>query len=1477
MPNNNQHVRERQRLDFAKIQGSIQIPNLIEVQMKSYQRFLQMDLLPSERDDGGLQSVFTSVFPIRDFREMSQLEFVDYAIGNWECKCGNLKGLHHLRATCRNCGASVVTNPYQTGDVICHKCGTFNKNTPTFCNKCGDPVAMQLKYDVNECQERGMTYSAPLKVTIRLTIYDKDPDTGAKTIRDIKEQEVFYGDIPLMTENGTFIINGTERVIVSQLHRSPGVFFESANNKSYFLGKIIPYRGSWVEFEYDTKNILYVRIDRKRKFLGSIFLRALGMKSNEDILRTFYQVERISLRDKDLYWNVSPGIVDRKLTHEIRNPKTEEVIVGAHKRISDNLFKELIKAKISQIRAALQDLEGAYSVADVVNRQTGEVLLEANKPLTGELWQAFAEGGITEVDVFFPERDDIGVVLSRTLDKDSIRSSKEALIEIYRKLRPGDPPTLETATNLFRGMFFDPRKYDFSRVGRLKFNIKMGLDTPLNNRTLDTPDFVSAIKYLFKLRKNIGVVDDIDHLGNRRVRAVGELLENQFRIGLVRMERAIKEKMSVYQEMSTAMPHDLVNAKPVMAAIREFFGSSQLSQFMDQTNPLSEITHKRRLSALGPGGLSRERAGFEVRDVHPTHYGRICPIETPEGPNIGLISSLSCFARINDYGFIESPYRKVKGGRIIDYVQIVNAGDSEFKAGEIIEKDRVEELNEELKRRKVVYEPYCFYLSAWEEDKYVVAQANVSLDEKLKITTELVNCRQAGNFVLKSREEVDYVDVSPKQLVSVAASLIPFLENDDANRALMGSNMQRQAVPLIRGDAPLVGTGMERVTARDSGAVVLCKREGIVDQVDSERIIVRVESDHSGVLSREVGADIYQLIKFKRSNQNTCISQKPLVRVGDRVKKGQVIADGPCTERGELALGRNVLVAFVPWRGYNFEDAILVSDKLVKDDYYTSIHIEEYEIEARDTKLGPEEVTRDIPNISESFLRNLDESGVIRIGAVIKPGDILVGKVTPKGETTLTPEEKLLRAIFGEKAGDVRDASLYCPPGIEGTIVDVKIFTRKGGEKDERHKAIEATQVFKLEKNLADEIRILTDERLKRLNDLLGGKILQADLHDEKTNKRLLTKGVELTREVIEKISTRNLKRLKLNEKDPLLIEKIEEIEEMTSRQIDVLRKITEERKEKLKKGDELPPGVIKLVKVYIAMKRKLSIGDKMAGRHGNKGVIARIVPQEDMPYMPDGTPVEIVLNPLGVPSRMNVGQVLETHLGWASKELGNSLKRLLSKENRAEAIRRWFREVFSDTTIWKSLSKLSDEELLEYAEGFREGIPFATPVFDGARELEIRHLLEVAGLPVAGKINLFDGMTGDQFDQPVTVGYIYMLKLSHLVDDKIHARSIGPYSLITQQPLGGKAQFGGQRFGEMEVWALEAYGAAHVLQELLTAKSDDVYGRAKIYEAIVKGEPGIEPGVPESFNVLVRELQSLCLDVELMKRQKPPAEKAAD
>src|SRR6202453_2130146 len=1042
--NGNRATRERERLDFAKIKTTVQIPNLIDVQKKSYQRFLQMDLLPSEREDTGLQSVFTSVFPIQDFRGLSQLDFVDYAIGNWECKCGHLRGLHHLRATCRNCGASVVTNPYKTGDVLCTKCGTFNKNTPTFCNKCGDPVTLQLKYDVNECQERGMTYSAPLKVTIRLTIYDKDPDTGAKTIRDIKEQEVFYGDIPLMTENGTFIINGTERVIVSQLHRSPGVFFERQQAQGYFLGKIIPYRGSWVEFKYDNKNLLQVRIDRKRKFYEQVFLRALGLKTDAGILRAFYKCNDILIKDKKLFWKVSDGLIGHKLSFAISS-KTGDTVVPQGRKITNSVFKDLQKAKIEQVEVASNDLEGAYVAADVIDMETGEVLIEANHEITPTIVGKLIESGITAFDIFFPETDEVGNVISMTLKKDGVRQQNEALLEIYRKLRPGDPPTVDTATQLFQGMFFDARKYDFSRVGRMKFNIKLydkADATPLDRRTLDHKDFIDTIQYLLKLRRGIGAVDDIDHLGNRRVRAVGELLENQFRIGLVRMEIAIKEKMSVYQEMSTAMPHDLVNAKPVMAAIREFFGSSQLSQFMDQTNPLSEITHKRRLSALGPGGLSRERAGFEVRDVHPTHYGRICPIETPEGPNIGLISSLSCYARINEFGFIESPYRKVRGGRVIDFVQIINSGDSEFKAGEVVEKEKVEDTNEELKRRRVVVEPHYFYLSAWEEDRYGVAQANASLDEKGKITTELVNCRQAGNFVLKSRDEVDYIDVSPKQLVSVAASLIPFLENDDANRALMGSNMQRQAVPLIRGDAPLVGTGMERVTARDSGAVIVCRRDGIVDQVDSERVIVRVESDQSGVLSREVGSDIYLLTKFKRSNQNTCISQKPLVRAGDRVKQGQVLADGPCTDRGELALGRNVLVAFLPWRGYNFEDAILVSEKLVEEDYYTSIHIEEYEIEARDTKLGPEEITRDIPNINESFLRNLDESGVIRIGATVKSGDILVGKVTPKGETTLTPEEKLLRAIFGEKAGDVRDASLYCPPGIEGTIGHVKIFCR---------------------------------------------------------------------------------------------------------------------------------------------------------------------------------------------------------------------------------------------------------------------------------------------------------------------------------------------------------------------------------------------------------------------------------------------------
>jgi DNA-directed RNA polymerase subunit beta len=1411
----------RERMDFSRIKTSIPIPNLIEVQKKSYERFLQMALLPGEREDTGLQSVFNSVFPISDFRGLSQLEFVDYAIGNWECKCGNLKGLHHLRSTCRNpsCGATIQTDPFHVGDVLCHRCGTFNKNIVTFCNRCGDPVGLQLKYDVAECEERGMTYAAPLKVTIRLTVYDKDAETGVKTVRDIKEQEVFFGEIPLMTDNGTFIINGTERVIVSQLHRSPGVFFERVPAQGYFLGKIIPYRGSWVEFEYDNKNLLYVRIDRKRKFYGTVFLRALGLKSDSEILKAFYNVSEIVVKDKKLFWRVSDSLIGLKLSKAIGTKN--DTIVPQGRKITKTLYDAILKAKIEQVEIDRADLQGAYMAADVIDMSTGEVLVEANQELTNI--EKVTENGITAFEIFFPERDDTGNVVSVTLRKDPVKSQNDALLEIYRKLRPGDPPTLDTATQLFQGMFFDPRKYDFSRVGRMKFNIKLydKIDqSPLDKRTLNQKDFIDTIKYLLKLRRGIGVVDDIDHLGNRRVRAVGELLENQFRIGLVRMERAIKEKMSVYQEMSTAMPHDLVNAKPVMAAIREFFGSSQLSQFMDQTNPLSEITHKRRLSALGPGGLSRERAGFEVRDVHPTHYGRICPIETPEGPNIGLISSLSCFARINEYGFIESPYRRVLKGTVVDEIKILNPGDTSHKVGDVMTRSEVDKANRDLsgKKQPIEFEAHCDYLSAWEEDKYLIAQANVHLDDKGHIVPELVNARQAGNFVLKHKDEVEYMDVSPKQLVSVAASLIPFLENDDANRALMGSNMQRQAVPLLRAETPYVGTGMERVTARDSGAVVICKRAGIVDSVDSERIIVRVEGGgaHEGQLSREVGADIYQLTKFKRSNQNTCISQKPIVAQGQRVKKGDVLADGPCTDQGELALGRNVLVAFMPWRGYNFEDAIVVSEKLVKEDYYTSIHIEEFEIEARDTKLGPEEITRDIPNIAEAFLRNLDESGIIRIGATVKPGDILVGKVTPKGETQLTPEEKLLRAIFGEKAGDVKDASLYCPPGIEGTVVDCKVFSRKGADLDERSKAILEWQIERLHRNLEDEKRILNDERAKRLTSLLEGKQVLVDLHDEKTNKKLVSKGLDLTRDVIEKLRARDLKRVKFANKDVRLNEQIDEIEEMTSRQIAVLEKITEEKIAKLRKGDELPPGVIKLVKCYIAMKRKLSVGDKMAGRHGNKGVIARIVPEEDMPYLPDGTPVEIVLNPLGVPSRMNVGQILETHLGWAAHALG---------------------------------------------------LHFATPVFDGATEKDIKAQLKSAELPSSGKVQLWDGLSGIAFEQPVTVGYIYMLKLSHLVDDKIHARSIGPYSLITQQPLGGKAQFGGQRFGEMEVWALEAYGAAYVLQELLTAKSDDVYGRAKIYEAIVKGEAAAEPGVPESFNVLIRELQSLCLDVELMKK----------
>jgi len=1447
--------RAPERVDFSKIATAVRIPNLIEIQRESYNRFLQMDLLPEEREATGLQAVFQSVFPISDFRGTATLDFVEYQIGNWQCKCGRLEGLNYLRANCKNCGSTIKVNPLAAGETLCHRCGTFNFVRPQLCENCGEPVGLKHKHDQQECQERGMSYSVPLKVKIRLTVYDKDPDTEVLSIRDIKEEEVFFGEIPLMTDNGTFIINGTERVIVSQLHRSPGVFFKRG---LVYVAKIIPYRGSWVEFEYDQKNLLYVRVG-KRKFLASIFLRALGLWYNqkvnfkslrtdsqledavknssftdEDMLSAIYITDEIRLDEGRLMIQVPDqgvtNLVGMKVDFDIKG--RSEPIVRSGKKVSVAALEALRKANIGEVEIESSQLEGAFALSDIVNTESGEVVLEANNEITPAKLQEIIEAGIQSFSIFFPERDDVGPVLSLTLKKDLIKKPVDALLEIYRKMRPGDPPTVQTAYRLLEAMFFDPRKFDFSRVGRLKFNIKMAKPERerISDPLLSALDFYEVVSYVLKMRKNPSEfqADDIDHLGNRRVRAVGELLENQFRIGLERMERAIKEKMSIHQEMQTTMPRDLINAKPVTAAVREFFGSSQLSQFMDQTNPLSEITHKRRLSALGPGGLSRERAGFEVRDVHPTHYGRICPIETPEGPNIGLISSLSCFARINEFGFIEAPYRKVQDGRVVEYVRIINGGDTKLKPGDHVPQEEVDKANKRVtgENRRAECEPWPFYLTAWEEDKHVVGQANIELDQLGHIINERNAARKAGEFILALRKDIEYVDVSPKQLVSVAASLIPFLENDDANRALMGSNMQRQSVPLLRAEAPYIGTGMEKVTARDSGAVVVAKRDGVVDYVDSERIIVKADHNVDGTISREVTADIYTLIKFKRSNQNTCINQRPIVHVGERVTKGQVIADGPCTDRGELALGRNVLVAFMPWRGYNFEDAILVSERLVKEDYYTSIHIEELEIEARDTKLGPEEITRDIPNVGENMLRDLDESGIIRIGAQVKPGSILVGKVTPKGETQLTAEEKLLRAIFGEKAGDVKDASLVSPPGIDGTVVDVQVFTRKGQEKDARSLSIEQEEEDRLRRDLDDEIRILREQRDERIYELLEGRKLSADLTSNR--EVVIPKNTAITREMLKEIEAKTLRKVQLASSRLDIGAEIKEYEDRTERQIKILSDIYEEKIAKLRQGDELSPGVIKMVKVFIAMKRKLSVGDKMAGRHGNKGVIARILPEEDMPYLPDGTPVEIVLNPLGVPSRMNVGQILETHLGWAARVLG---------------------------------------------------LYFATPVFDGATEAEIKSKLQDAGararelgLPEivgeSGKAVLYDGLSGDPFEQKVTVGYIYMLKLSHLVDDKIHARSIGPYSLITQQPLGGKAQFGGQRFGEMEVWALEAYGAAHILQELLTAKSDDVAGRSKIYEAIVKGEADFDPGLPESFNVLVRELQSLCLDVELSNKK---------
>ena len=1405
------------REDFSQIETTLPIPNLIDVQRRSYERFLQMNLLPEERGNHGLQAVFTSIFPFSDFRETCSLDFVKYTIGDWQCKCGTLQGLEYLRMDCSNCGAKIMTDHPLEEIVSCPDCGADNKNRVVRCDICGGPVELQLKYSISECQERGMTFAVPLKVTFRLFVYDKDPETGTRMMRDAKEEEVYFGEIPLMTEYGTFVINGTERVIVSQLHRSPGVFFTKDGKRSY-LAKIIPYRGSWVEFEYDQKEVLSVRIDRKRKFHGSVFLRALGLESNEAILRQFYVGIGLKVLGDGKFQLNSPFkvIENERIRDRSSRGVRKQYQIYAGITIPKDKADEMVEGDGLENEVTMAELERAYFIADVVDLETGEILFEANDLVPEDLENRIDGRDVTDLEVFFPDWELTGNLLTNTLTKDQTRNSKEALMEIYRRMRPGDPPTLESARSLFYGMFFDAKRYDFSRVGRFKFNIKLDSEVPVEQKTLSADDFYRVIEYLLRLHKDIGRVDDIDNLGNRRVRAVGELLENQFRIGLVRMERAIKEKMSVHQDIDSAMPHDLINSKPVIAAIKEFFGSSQLSQFMDQTNPLSEVTHKRRLSALGPGGLSRERAGFEVRDVHASHYGRICPIETPEGPNIGLISSLATFARINDYGFIESPYKLVENGRVLDHFRVVRTGGSNKKLGEVLTGDQLKEVNAELKKsgkRGIEVEPHAFYLTAWEEEKYVIAQANATVDENGIFDDERVIARAGGDFITIERERVEYMDINPKQLVSVAAALIPFLEHDDANRALMGSNMQRQAVPLLRSDSPVVGTGLEGTVARDSGAVVSVRRAGVVDLVDANRIIVRVEAeDNDTGEAKDFGADIYQLTKFRRSNQNTCINQKPIVEEGQRVQKGDVLADGPCTELGELALGRNVLVAFMPWRGYNFEDAILISEKMVKEDYYTSIHIEEFEIEARDTKLGPEEVTRDIPNVSEAALKDLDESGIVRIGAKVKAGDILVGKVTPKGETQLTPEEKLLRAIFGEKAGDVRDASLKVPPGIDGTVVDVKIFSRKGVEKDQRALEIEDAEIARMKKNIKDEIRILTEERNKKIRDLLDGHEAMADVVNRE-GETVLQKGDKITHEALVKLNRQEILRLPL--RINTVHEQVEKIYRKTDSHIDVLHKVNEERVALLQKGDELPPGVIKLVKVFVAMKRKLQVGDKMAGRHGNKGVISRILPEEDMPYLPDGTPVEIVLNPLGVPSRMNVGQILETHLGWAGMALG---------------------------------------------------VKFATPVFDGASEIAMKGFLTQAGLPTSGKTKLHDGMTGEPLENEVTVGYIYMLKLSHLVDDKIHARSIGPYSLITQQPLGGKAQFGGQRFGEMEVWALEAYGAAYTLQELLTVKSDDVEGRSKVYESIVKGAVPDDPGLPESFNVLVRELQSLCLDVELLQ-----------
>ena len=1365
--------RKRVRKFFGKIPEVAQMPNLIEVQKASYDQFLMVEEPKGGRADEGLQAVFKSVFPITDFSGASMLEFVRYEF---------------------------------------------------------DPP----KFDVEECRQRDLTYAAPLKVTLRLIVFDIDEDTGSKDIKDIKEQDVYMGDMPLMTDNGTFIVNGTERVIVSQMHRSPGVFFDHDKGKSHSSGKllfaarIIPYRGSWLDIEFDAKDIVYARIDRRRKIPVTSILMALGM-DGQDILSTFYNTITFE-RAKD-GWRI-PYTVDRfkglKLVSDLVDADSGEVVAEAGKKLTARAARVLAENGLKAIKANEDDLYGSYLAEDIVNYETGEIYLEAGDEIDEKTLKVLLDTGVDEINVLDIDHVNIGAYIRNTLAADKNQSRQDALFDIYRVMRPGEPPTMDTAEAMFDSLFFDPERYDLSAVGRVKMNMRLDLDCPDTVRILRKEDILAVVKMLVELRDGRGEIDDIDNLGNRRVRSVGELMENQYRVGLLRMERAIKERMSSI-EIDTVMPQDLINAKPAAAAVREFFGSSQLSQFMDQTNPLSEITHKRRLSALGPGGLTRERAGFEVRDVHPTHYGRICPIETPEGPNIGLINSLATFARVNKYGFIESPYRKIVDGKVT---------------------------------REVVY------LSAMEESKHYVAQANSSLTEDGKFKEEFVVCRHAGEVLMAPSDHIDLMDVSPKQLVSVAAALIPFLENDDANRALMGSNMQRQAVPLLRAEAPFVGTGMEPIVARDSGAAIGAKRGGIVDQVDATRIVIRATEDLDPSKS---GVDIYRLHKFQRSNQSTCINQRPLVRVGDHIQKGDIIADGPSTDLGDLALGRNVLVAFMPWNGYNYEDAILLSERIVAEDVFTSIHIEEFEVSARDTKLGPEEITRDIPNVSEEALKNLDEAGIVYIGAEVQPGDILVGKITPKGESPMTPEEKLLRAIFGEKASDVRDTSMRMPPGTFGTVVEVRVFNRHGVEKDERAMAIEREEIERLAKDRDDEQSILDRSVYARLVDMLNGKVA---IEGPKGFK----KGTSLNESVMGEYPRSQWWQFAVE--DEKLQGEIEALRKQYDESKEALQRRFMDKVEKVQRGDEMPPGVMKMVKVFVAVKRKIQPGDKMAGRHGNKGVVSRILPIEDMPFLEDGTHADIVLNPLGVPSRMNVGQILETHLGWACAGLGKQVGKLLEtyqKSGDIQPLRQRIEDIIPDNDRNEPIRQYDDESIVRLAGQMKRGVSIATPVFDGAHDADINEMLTEAGLATTGQVQLFDGRTGEPFDRRVTVGYIYMLKLHHLVDDKIHARSIGPYSLVTQQPLGGKAQFGGQRFGEMEVWALEAYGAAYTLQEMLTVKSDDVAGRTKVYEAIVRGDDTFEAGIPESFNVLVKEMRSLGLNVELDDTRELLAQQAND